>query len=61
MKLGSLILGLVILAILPLGCEPGEIEHHCKSPYTCPVPEPRPAEEDPHDGGMSQNDSGEEE
>ena len=51
MKLGSLILGLIILMVLALGCEPGEIEHHCKSPYTCPLPEPRPAEHRLHDGG----------
>jgi hypothetical protein len=58
MKLGLLILGLIILAILSLGCESDEILHHCKSAWTCPLPEPRLAEEPPaDDGGTLQNDA----
>ena len=54
MRWDRLLFGLGILLTLLIsfyGCEPGEIEHHCKSPWTCPLPEPRPAEHRPHDGG----------
>lgn len=47
MKLDRLFYALMILSTLALGCEPGTIAHRCESPYTCPLPEPRPAEESP--------------
>lgn len=42
----------VLFLLVLSGCEPGEIEHRCDSPWDCPVPEPRPAEHRPCDGGI---------
>jgi len=47
MKLDRLCFGICILFTIlstwMLGCEPGTIAHRCDSPWTCPLPEPRPA------------------
>ena len=60
MKLDRLFFGLCIfltvLSTWMLGCEPGTITHHCDSPYTCPLPEPRPAEESPQTPDLTATD-----